>query len=131
MTNPLKRYHSKFAPVVFLLFCTGVAILPIRPTYACSCVRPPDSEQALADATVVFSGQVTNIQRVNGRLSVTFGVDEQWKGKPAQRLVIQTAATTAMCGYPFEVGQTYLVYANHRRGRLQTNQCSRTTLVSP
>lgn len=101
-----------------------------KPAYACSCVRPPAPSQALANATVVFSGQVTNIEQVKGRLNVTFRINQQWKGEPAQSLVIQTSVTTAMCGYPFEAQETYLVYANYRQGRLQTNQCSRTRLLS-
>lgn len=130
MTELLKRKPSKFLPAILLLLSLGVIMLPTRPAYACSCRRPPPPNQALADATVVFSGQVTSIERVKGRLNVTFRVDKQWKGEPAQSLIVQTAATTAMCGYPFKVGQIYLVYVNHRQGRLQTNQCSRTSLLS-
>lgn len=105
-------------------------VTPTRPAYACSCVRPPAPNQALANAAVVFSGRVTNIERVKGRLNVTFRVDKHWKGTPGQSLTVQTSATTATCGYPFKVGQTYLVYADRRQGGLQTNQCSRTTLLS-
>lgn len=112
-----------------LLMSLGVTLLSI-PAYACSCVRLPAPSQALANATVVFSGQVTNIEQVKGRLNVTFRINQQWKGEPVQSLVIQTFATTAMCGYPFEAQETYLVYANYRQGRLQTNQCSRTRLLS-
>jgi hypothetical protein len=130
INKPTKRNKSKFLPAILLLLSLSVIVPPIRPAYACSCARPSAPNQALADATVVFSGQVTNIEQVKGRLNVTFRVDEQWKGNSAQSLVIQTTATTAMCGYAFEVGQTYLVYAHHRQGRLQTNQCSRTTILS-
>lgn len=130
MTEPFQRNQPKFLPAFLLLLCLGVIMSPTRPAYACSCVRPPAPNQALADATVVFSGQVTNIERVKGRLNVTFHVDKHWKGEPAQSLIVQTFATTAMCGYPFKVGQIYLVYAKHRQGKLQTNQCSRTNLLS-
>jgi hypothetical protein len=130
MLTPPQRKKLIFFPAILLLLGLSVLMPPTRPAYACSCVRQSVPNQALADATVVFSGQVTNIGQVKGRLNITFRVDEQWKGDSAQSLVIQTAATTAMCGYPFEVGQTYLVYANRRQGRLQTNQCSRTTLLS-
>lgn len=130
MTKPLKRNPSKFLPAILLPLCLGVIMLPTRPAYACSCRRPPVPNQALADATVVFSGQVKSIERVKSRLNVTFRVDKQWKGEPVQSLIVQTATTTAMCGYPFKVGQLYLVYANYRQGRLQTHQCSRTNLLS-
>lgn len=129
MTKPLRRNPLKPLSSLLLL-CLGITVSSARPAYACSCMRPSAPNQALAEATAVFSGQVTNIEQVRLKLNVTFRVDEWWKGEPVQNIVVQTAATTAACGYPFEVGQTYLVYASHRQGRLQTNYCSRTALLS-
>lgn len=103
----------------------NAAIAP-PPAYSCSCAPSPDPLQALDEATAVFSGRVADISQHRGRLTVTFDVDQQWKGETAQRLVVTTSASTAMCGFAFELNEAYLVYARDSQGSLQTGQCSRT-----
>jgi len=71
INKPPKRSKSKFFSAFLLLLSLSVIVPPTRPAYACSCARSSAPNQALADATVVFSGQVTNIERVKGRLNVT------------------------------------------------------------
>ena len=131
MTKLLQRQHLKPLSLTILLFGLSITIPSTRPAYACSCLQPPAPNQALADARAVFSGKVTNIQQDRYTLNVTFEVDQQWKGDEAETIVIQTATSSATCGYPFEVNQTYLVYANQPQGsKLRTDHCSRTTLLN-
>ena len=111
------------------LFIFSTVLSP-QSAQACSCAPLPSPTEALAEAIAVFSGQVTDIQPSQGRLDITFTVDQQWKGEGEETIVVQTPTSTAMCGYGFEVGESYLVYAREHRGRLQTNQCSRTALLS-
>ncbi len=97
---------------------------------ACSCVSfsPRD---ALDGSTAVFSGQVVNIRPVtglsNGRhLQVTLQVSRVWKGPVQDRLEVFTPAFVVSCGYEFQVGVMYLVYAYGPENQLEVSLCSRT-----
>lgn len=62
---------------------------------------------------------------------VTFIVQEYWKGVFSEPLVIHTGQGGGDCGYPFEDGESYLVYAYaDEQGDLHANICSRTALLS-
>jgi hypothetical protein len=53
---------------------------------------------------------------------------EQWfKGKRVPVVEVLTAGASSMCGYSFEQGQSYLVYAGMHDGRLWTSGCDPTT----
>jgi len=57
---------------------------------------------------------------------VRFDVLRSWKGASA-RAVVWTAPVGSACGYPFEVGHTYLVFARRGAdGALWTSICGRT-----
>jgi hypothetical protein len=62
---------------------------------------------------------------------VAFDVSEQFKGPHAvARILVATEQHTAACGYPFEIGGEYLVYAYaDDDGVLWTSICSRTTTL--
>lgn len=53
-------------------------------------------------------------QDVESVLVVTVEVSEPFKGVKSSTLELITETNTAGCGYPFEVGQTYLIYAYER-----------------
>ena len=58
---------------------------------------------------------------------VKFRVESSWKGKLLTELRLTTGLGNGDCGYPFEVGQKYLVYAyGSDVNRLGTNICQRT-----
>ena len=111
---------------------------------ACSCAAPPDPQQALQEARAVFRGRVTGIKDQEfdtaryGTLHkniITFEADTVWKGPQQSQVTVETGPDSALCGYPFEVGHNYLVYAGNNyytHGALETGLCSRTReLVSP
>ncbi len=121
---------AKFFLLIGLTLTTGLIVLANQPAYSCSCAPPFPPEQALMEASVVFAGEVTGIETSEGRLNVTFAIDEIWKGDLENTVVVQTPISMAACGYMFDVGQSYLVYGQERGGSLRTNQCSRTRLLS-
>ena len=45
------------------------------------------------------------------QLEVTFAVDRQWKGAPANTVTVRTPAFTESCGARFDQGHSYLVFA--------------------
>ena len=99
----------------------------------CSCRLPPPPQEALAQADAVFVGLVQesvaqDVESAPGsRVAVTFSVLRSWKGVEEPSVTVYTGANTAVCGYPFDVGRRYLVYATvSDPGMLATNMCTRT-----
>ena len=96
--------------IAFLVFAAGES-------FACTCA-PPSIDKALEGADVVFSGKVTkiiesNIHR-NGRpitSTVYFKVFKAWKGVTTEEMIVRTSINSPLCGFPFRVGEKYLVFA--------------------
>jgi hypothetical protein len=62
--------------------------------------------------------------------SVTFDMEESWKGVPEEPVVVHRYGHSPDCGFGFSVGEWYLVYA-HRGGKvgddpLETSICEGT-----
>lgn len=131
------RRESKRLAGLVLIACALTAVWPIAAS-ACSCAPPPDAQAALEAADAVVAGRVigmTLVPRSSEDLAssftvedvaVAFAVSGTWKGEPVERLTVYTAFTCCICGYPFELGKTYLVYATRQGNRLTTSMCSRT-----
>jgi hypothetical protein len=62
-------------------------------------------------------------------LDVEIQVDRSWKKARCGTVVVQTPSDSAMCGFGFEVGKSYLIYADMQKGKLSTNLCSRTRTI--
>ncbi|MGB3614686.1 MAG: hypothetical protein WBA10_12910 [Elainellaceae cyanobacterium] len=106
----------------------AIAIALPQPAYGCSCRRPAPLDVALADSAAVFAGTVVGIDVTNpAYMTVTLDVGETWKGMLSQTIHVQTAPTSAICGYHFEQGEAYLVYAQQLGSQLRTTQCDRTS----
>ena len=107
---------------------------------ACSCVAAASPDKAFRSAPSVFIGMVTKItpakragavmplsgkkagqweQMEEGVWVVTLNVQESFKGVRGSAVELVTDTDTAACGYPFEVGQSYLVYAYQRASARQ------------
>ncbi len=105
-------------------------------SFACSCVRSlkplkAQVKDAYTNSTAIFSGEVISIApKSEYELTVKIKVGNSWKGKLAEEITFMTAKDGAMCGYGFEVGKAYLVYAFGANDSLMTTNCSRTTLSS-
>ena len=123
---------KKSSVLVFALF---VMLISCAPTLACVCDLPMKRvslktavSKAKADAGVVFSGKVIEI----GEATIKFSVEGSWKGAPAQEIIMPNSASGSIvsdCAYRFELGEKYLVYASGSGTRLDTNKCSRTTVL--
>jgi hypothetical protein len=108
-----------------LIVCTG-------PLYACSCKEPPPPKEALKNSSAVFSGKVTAVAAAGEyEKAVTIEITASWKGvETAKEVVVYTPNNDGECGYRFEKGKSYLIYATLlRRGEekaLSTHICTRT-----
>jgi hypothetical protein len=138
----------------FFLLGMAMAFLLIynATSFACSCGRISVAD-SLATSDAVFIGEVLDIQKNVGSIrrwfyeltlpfkggtfdhsvyymSVTFNISKEWKGGAGHSLLVQTpdAKVCCICGYEFEAGKSYLVYASG--APLYTNICTRTKPIT-
>lgn len=97
---------------------------------ACDCVPPKDPIQAADASSAVFVGKVVMLDQGKDNWIATLQVKQRWKGDLDQELTVYTALSEASCGFKFEKGKDYLVYAVKKDGLLQVSFCSRTKLLS-
>lgn len=102
-------------------------------TYACSCMMPTGSfktqvSNAYKGSTAIFTGKVTSVEKTadGDEFSVKVAVKNSWKGTASAEITIRTSAQSSMCGYFFEIGNEYVVYANGIADDLSVENCSRT-----
>jgi hypothetical protein len=102
---------------------------------ACTCDLPRGNltlrqqvKKAQKHSQAVFLGNVIQILQKpeSYGVLVRFRVENAWKGKLTQEVTVFTGHGGGDCGYRFEVGESYLVYAYGSNERLSTNICQRT-----
>jgi hypothetical protein len=131
LRTPVLRTPVLRAPV--LAAAVALSLLAVAPAAeACSCAPPGDPRAELEHADAVFSGRVVEVEpgeqeRGFRRLAVRFALDAVWKGLPeGDEATVRTAEHGAACGYSFEPGEEYLVYAYAiESGELTTGLCTR------
>jgi hypothetical protein len=116
------------ASVVILAALSPLLAVPPARARACSC-RMPSFEEQRAEADAIFEGRVDEIRSVGGDLVVVLHVTQAWRGVAQERVEVSTASNEAACGFTFEVGQHYLVYATSPESTLRVSLCSRTALA--
>lgn len=112
---------------------------------ACSCVGfgPACTEAVSPRVSAVFLGTVVSISSsfrlprsldtrelsaslFGGMVDVTLTVQEAYKGVSSKEVVVSTNRAESACGFPFKMGEQYVVYANEQKGKLFTSICQRT-----
>jgi hypothetical protein len=118
--------------VLFALIAGGLLVTPAAPAWACSCAARSEAEHR-EDADTVFVGVATTVIGPSdpffsgAAVAVEFTVESVTKGVVADRTRVSTVASEASCGYEFEAGRRYLVFA--RAG--STGLCSGTGELPP
>ncbi len=106
---------------------------------ACTCMHlRGDPAAGFAAAAAVFSGKVIAITEGEAapltpwlkELAVKFRVEKSWKLLRTAEVTVFTVNTSNLCGFPFSVGERYLVYAQGLGPALSTNICTRTVLLT-
>lgn len=101
----------------------------------CSCIPPVPPAEALGQSDAVFSGRVVSVAERSEEdpghpggphLEVRIVPSRRWKGADADTVTVRTADNSAACGYAFDPGGEYLVYATGEEGVLRVDLCSRT-----
>ncbi len=122
--------------VLILALITGWFVTAPAKSFACSCIPPGTPAKALAGATAVFTGTVVDIKEPFRPMSsldlveVTFQVGTVWKGPLDKTLMASTAISGASCGFRFQEGHDYIVYAWGEESDLRVGLCSRTGSLS-
>ena len=112
-----------------LIFCTPSLV------NACTCALSMGTCNGgwkLGD--VIFTGTVTSKSTAidedsRNRNAFQFSVSESFRGAAiaGEEITVYTGLGTGDCGYPFNVGTSYLVYASQYKGKLVTSICSQTS----
>lgn len=97
------------------------AVASASPAAACLITAERTSADHLASADVVFTGTAVRVDdSTNGiytsgldPLYWQFAVDGIEKGDVSDTVTVATALDEAACGYTFELGRRYRVYASH------------------
>lgn len=101
----------------------GAACLVVATAaYACSCLPAPVC-RSMWSADAVFTAKA--VAKVDASV-FTLQVGEVFRGATPATVEVSTSSRDAMCGYPFQIGHDYLVYAQRNSGRLVTGLCSGT-----
>jgi hypothetical protein len=107
--------------------------------HACSCVADITPKETYSHADVVFVGTVQSVKEKAswGKefREVAFDVQTIWKGEITGDTTVVTGAGGGDCGFDFEEGETYFVYAGYGgfygdEHTLEVNMCNRTALLS-
>src|SRR5271169_1153250 len=117
--------------------CIGLLMpLASETAFACSCAGSRLACEAFGQSEAVFVGKVAasreeayNLQGGQAiRRRVTFDVIENFRGTREPKVNLVTGIGGGDCGYPFRLGEMYLVYAyrNDDSGTLESNICTLT-----
>jgi hypothetical protein len=139
--RPKAPAKNRYSLSALFLGALLVASTGFSAAHACSCAAAVTPEQALQRSGSVFTGTVVNIvppppgiiSNTGSPEEVTFRVANVSKGPAPSAdgtIVITTAVNGASCGYNFQVGGRYRVYAYNAGQNLQTDLCSGTNLIS-
>ncbi|MXY43763.1 MAG: hypothetical protein F4Y50_06880 [Dehalococcoidia bacterium] len=135
---PVSVVAVSFALLVSILWFFGNA----EQVYACSCVQPGTPSEELEKISAVFAGRVVSVRHSydpdgrsvtrDDRSTIGFEVSAVWKGTVYEDMSITTPPTGGSCGFTFEEGEEYIVYAYdspYVEGGYTTGICSRTALL--
>lgn len=131
---------QKLLPYVIIgLLCTILTTFSFTVTcYACNCAIN-SVEAEYENSSAIFSGKVIQLIDENknkklistgDQITVILEVQEVWKGVNESQIMLHTVRSSASCGYEFEIGKEYLIYATEREQGFHVSSCSRTTTLS-
>jgi TonB family protein len=118
------RRRGNFSCFLLLLALAAPAGIEASSSETCkACICQPDHRRySLEHRDVVFSGRVIGQRMVPGGIENTFLVLEAWKGVESD-VVLVNAHISGNCGAMYSMGETFLVFADERAGRVRTGEC--------
>ena len=76
-------------------------------------------------ADLIFQGTPITKKQVDSKMTYYFSVDKIWKGDKSDTIEIKTGLGGQDCGMIFEIGKTYVVFANNG----ETSYCRKNSLI--
>lgn len=118
------RLRSYF---LFLLFL-GTSLAGMA-QYDCGCDPARSWEDDFEKANVVVLATCMGVRSnpIKGGMNVVFQIDSSWKRKIEPVATIHTEGSN-QCGYLFETGKRYLIFANKRHQTVETSICEHNQL---
>ncbi|MFF0377492.1 hypothetical protein [Actinoplanes missouriensis] len=93
--------------LVLLLLVIGPVPFAAEAAWACSC----GGDGGIAKAQLAFDGVVRSVESGDGLQRVRFAVGTVLKGEAGAEVTLTTSDNEASCGYRFDEGKRYRVYA--------------------
>lgn len=124
--------------VVLSLSILIVLLLASRAVTACTCAPGGSPCESYGSASAVFVGTVTSVRGSERRpvkdpkdvdwvpVAYKFSVDQSYLGVSGTEIEVFTGRGGGDCGFDFQQGQRYLVYAHRYNDKLITSICTRT-----
>jgi len=117
-----------------IVFVIILNIFCIQYISNCSCIiLEKDLTKVYTLYTNIFKGTAALVLPPNSEylIQVMFNKITAFKGNNTESTTYVTNNSAGVCGYHFEVGQTYLVYANeYETGKISISMCSNTKMYS-
>ena len=135
MRQAFKSLKRRFASVRLMGVVTGLFLITggAADLFACDCNQNGPPCQSYFEADSVFLGTVRSISAapqpsLPQMLRVEFADVQSGDGRRQPVVSVLTPDNDAECGYPFRMGERYVVYGNRKGGGndLQVVSCSRT-----
>lgn len=111
--------------------------------HACKCVQPGTPSEEIEKFVAVFAGRVVSVEHSfdpnaaavgpGDRTTIGLEVSTVWKGAVHEDMYVTTPPTGGSCGFAFEEGREYILYAHdspYDDGGYSVSICSRTALLS-
>lgn len=103
-----------------------ICCVSISYSYSCRCVTHIEFNRTLDQNNQIFVGKVISEITVADTVKFYFDVIKKWKGKMDVKSSVAIGTSTGSCGVDFELGETYVVYAQNG----YTNICRRSKKLS-
>lgn len=117
---------------IFFIYLSLFLFFSYENLYACKCIDPYSipMKETIKKSTAVFIGEVVSIENEPTLLSVKFDVLASYKGIDKKAyIIVKTAKIDEACGFPFKVGERYIVFT-YGDDAFYTSICTRTKLLS-
>jgi len=111
---------------LFLIF-TIISLCFSSKIFGCTCLNNNSIIEDYNEASIIFVGNVISHSDTNGYL---FTVQNNFKGALNSVVYVNTGLGGGDCGYPFKIGESYLVFAYEHNLNYYTDICTRTAEYS-
>ncbi len=116
--------------ILSLTIFLSVFFSAVPVTFACSCIVPGTPQEEMENSDAVFVGTVTNVSSSSTYgYDVEMSVEQSYKGVESTTVSLHTGTGGGDCGFYFEEGKTYIVYATLVEDTLEVYICSLTGLA--